>query len=183
MLYEVIEWAEQLSQSVENQTRAKSVSDIILILYVIAYMINKKGCFIVAFLLCEIAGVTYNLQTVDGYKLFLVYTSIYSILTLYVYKTSGNSKTFLYCAIMTLFDGALTVDSIYYCEVETFLYIVYVPVVLLIHVLIIFSLFKWRYDWRGLADTVRAFVSQFSISYNAMYFWYTVKNTLHKESR
>jgi len=90
-----VELPEKLSQTINSSqmlsvSQSLSLSSALFIAYAVAFRFNKKGCFIAAFILCEIYVNMVQLPTGYEYRFYLGCGFIYSLL--YWLLTIDNAK-------------------------------------------------------------------------------------------
>ena len=184
LITEMALWVVQLNQNANGLlTRSPSVSDLIFVMYSIAFLFNRKGRFIAAFLLCEIVGNTYDYSGVGGYDLFLFYAFVYSLLYWFLHANSEELKIRCACAIMVIFEAVVCVDAIYNSEVETYIYKNYEYIVLFIHLYIIAALLPWSRIKCSLVCYYRAIYTVLRHSDAVAYFCYNCKTHKNKSDQ
>ena len=176
LITEIALWVAQLNQNAnELLIRSPSISDLIVVMYSIAFLVNKKGRFIAAFLLCEVFGNTYTYSKVGGYDLFLGYALIYCLLYWLLHIDKAELKTRCACGIMVIFEARMCIDAFYSSEIETYIYTNYEYIVLFIHLYIIATLFPWTRIKSSLVDYCRAVYAMLRYSDGVAYFCYNRK--------
>ncbi len=154
-----------------------SISSLIIILYAIVLRVNKKGCFIAAFILCEVYANNIQLPTGYGYRIFLGYAFIYSLPFWLLTIDKAQLKTRLACGIMVLFEARMCIDDIFNSDVETYIYANYEYITLFIHLYLITTLLPWSRIRRSLGKFTRALYGISGISDGAAYLWYNREQT------
>lgn len=169
-LPEFIQWAAQLKASAESLT-APSASNAILIAYLIAYLTNRKSCFIVAFFIFEFVGV---LTFYDSYGLhyrYLAYSIAISLMYWYLFISGYKLKILSGYVIMLLFQLAMVTDAYIYYDVETFLWTYYEYIIVAIHLYIVSTITNRKRLDKIASDFVGYLRNIYSTSYN-LPFWY-----------
>ncbi len=164
-------------QSAESQLAAQDASNILLILYVISYLLTKRSIFLIAFLLIETFGHSAVSGSLSSYQFYLGYSFVYSIVYWVFYKKSIQLRTLAGYVTLIVFELIMSLDAIIYAETETFVYNSYTYVIVLIHIYIITSLFKWKRLGRNMGSFIRGLLCVISPSYYHSFFWYNKTNT------
>lgn len=162
---------------------AKNQSNLILALYLLT--MRKSYLFGMAFLFCEIHGMTNFFFLLDIPELDLpIYLMLFNCATLltwlsvaglHIYQTN-NKNTLIACVIMILFLLAMATDSYINAYTKTFIWRNYANIIVCIHVCIIVSLYWRRFIFTGLVDKLSYLLSFIRHNVAYSYFWYTVKN-------
>ena len=169
----ILSWVELQSQNVET---VRNVSNILIALYSMSYIFNRKGCFIAAFLLCEVFGNTYSYTSGGGYEIYLGYAFIYCLLYWYTFTTKAKLKIVIACGTMGLFEIGACVDAYLYPSDETLIYKSYVVVVVLLHLYIICQSVHWSLVRKDMGRFIRAWLTVIRVSDAASFFWYNFRN-------
>lgn len=177
-MIELLEWAQLLSD-LAKKTMEPNVSNILICLYVMSYIINRKSCFIVAFILCEFLANSTALVQLPDSTYYLVMAGIYSFLYCHCVYNFMPLKNIAGCVIMILFQAWMSIDAKTYSGNETFIYENYIYIVVLIHLYIISSLFKWSRIRDSVGDYVRGFMCMLRSNDTISFFWYTTKKTFN----
>lgn len=170
-IYEVLSWAQVNARKLEV---ARHASNILLAAYMLSYMLNRKSCFLVAFLLVELIG---NLRITDDLSMmnyYFMYSIIYCSIYWYGFYNYFKLKTLFCYAMLMLFEFGMTIDAYIYPEDKTFIYQSYEFVIVAFHLLIVASLFKRQNIRRGLGNLFASFTRVFSANYNFAFVWYTI---------
>lgn len=178
-MLELLEWAQLLSD-LAKQTAVENVSNTLLLLYVITYVVNRKGCFLVAFIICELLGNTSVLTALPDSTYYMVMASVYCCLYCFCISNFMKLKVLLGCVIMVLFQIGMSLDAKAYNGGETFIYTYYVHLVISIHLYIMCSLFKWERIRTSMVDYIRSLGFVFRYNDTFSFFWYNIKNTKSK---
>ena len=177
-MIELLEWA-QLLNDLAKEVAEPNVSNILICLYAISYIENRKSCFIVAFILCEFLANGPILVNLPDSTYYLVMASVYSSLYCYCVSNFMALKTITGCVIMILFQVWMSVDAKTYNGNETFIYENYIYIVVLIHLYIISPLLKWSRIRDGMGDYVRGFMLMLRNNDTVSFFWYNTKKAFN----
>ena len=153
-MMELLQWLEPLS--VKNLVTEQSVSNLLLILYVISYVLNRKGGFIVAFIFCEIFGNSFISDYFSDLGYYLFYAMAYSFLYYYCYINKMRVITLFACVTIILLDIGMAIDAEIYNGVKGFLWSNYIYFAISLHLLLICTLFRWKRIGRILVSHTRA---------------------------
>jgi len=74
--------------------------------------------------------------------------SFLSIVYIIACRNITNKKVSATCCIMAIFELSMVIDRYVNAGVETWLYIYFEEITLIIHSLIISAFFKWEFNWR-----------------------------------
>ena len=177
-MIELLEWAQLLSD-LAKKTAEPDVSNTLICLYAISYIVNRKSCFIVAFILCEFLANSSILANLSDSTYYIVMASVYGLLYCYCHSRFMALKIRAGCVIMILFQAWMSIDAKTYNGNETFVYENYLYIVVLIHLYIISSLFKWSRIRGGMGDYARSFMRMLRSNDTVSFFWYTTKKTFN----
>tara|TARA_R110000850_G_scaffold29148_2_gene80696 strand:+ start:1059 stop:1592 length:534 start_codon:yes stop_codon:yes gene_type:complete len=177
-MIELLEWA-QLLNDLASQQAEPSVSNALVFLYAMAYIINRKGCFITAFILCEFLADGPMLVSLPNSTYYLVMASVYSLLYCHCFYKSMPLKNISGCVIMVSFQIWMSIDAKAYNGNETFVYENYIYIIVFIHLYIIGTLFNWSRIRRSMGDNVRGFMCMLRSNDTISFFWYTTKKTFN----
>jgi len=176
-LTEFYQWV--LQKANEKQVVAVSVSNLLVTLYVISYILNRKSCFIVAFFIVEFIGV---LSVYDSYGLhtrYIAYGIFYGSMYWFLFFTGYRLKIISGYAIMLLFQIVMAIDAFFYYDTETALWANYEYIVVVIHIYIISTIT----DYKRLNAITSRFASSVRRFCNIGYsraFWYNVFKLLNQ---
>ncbi|MGB0943122.1 MAG: hypothetical protein ACPGUE_12000 [Marinomonas sp.] len=175
LIIEVLSWVQASAPKAVEAARRSS--DILLLCYLFAYFINRKGCYIVAFLLVELVS---NLSVTDAlidYQYYLMYVVMYCLIYWYGTYEAFKYKTLFGYVIIILFEIVMALDAYYNIEVETFAWQNYEHIVMVIHIYIIATLFGWKAIRRGLGDFINSVFGISSANYNLAFCCYNTIKT------
>lgn len=155
----------QLNALKVEVTTSATLSNILLLLYCLTYLQNKKGFYIGAFLLIEFVGSSFLLDDFDN-TLFYLFISM-SFVFCYWYEAliGKNIKILFAYGIMILFQSAMAIDAYIFQDIETLIYSAYEYVVLAIHLYIIAVLIQRRALVRALGAIARSIANFLNIGY------------------
>lgn len=134
MIEELLLWVAQLN--LERAVTAKNVSNLILLMYCVQYLSNKRAHYLCAFLLCEVGALTGFTDPAYPVEFFAFYTMVYCYLFVICLASKDTLKIIICCVIMILFQTVMIKDAILYPNTNTFVYDNYASIVLFIHGLI-----------------------------------------------
>lgn len=173
-LYGLLEWVQVNAKNLEA---AQSVSNILIVLYAISYIFNRKATFLVAFLLVETYGNASLFSALTDFYYYLGYAFIYSLVYWFVLKKYQMVKTMLGYGILVLFQGAMSLDALYFPLDETYIYTHYASFIVLIHLYIIATLINWRLLRARMGESIDALGCWVGNNYNLSFIWYTLRNS------
>lgn len=174
-MLELLQWAQVSAQKVTVQ----NASSIILLLYFVTFIVNKKGFYIGAFLLVEFMGYSSLMDWCSDEFYYLNYASIYCICYWYEAVIGKNIKILLAYGIMIIFQSTMVLDAYIYPDIATRIYYAYEFVVVGIHIYIVIMLINFRRLWQTLGDSFNSVLNLLSVGYN-MSFCYTVNTLLNQ---
>lgn len=158
---------------------AKKTSSLLVILYAIASRKTNEGCFFAAFFVDEILSNLSVLNFLDEYQYYLVIASIYCVLYWHIENKRMKLNTLVACGIIVLFNAGMSIDAIINKEVYSFLFTYYLPIVVLVHLYFIGTLFKWKNARASLGAYLRGFSRLLGHNYNFAFVWYTIKKEVY----
>jgi len=180
-IYEVLLWVQESARKVVVEQTA---SNLLVGLYAIAYIINKKATFLVAFLLVEFYGYSSMFDVLTNPQYYLGYMVIYTLTYWYVFKCYGVNKTLLGYVTLIVFELTMAMDAVFYAKTETILYNSYTYIIVFVHLYIIISLFEWKRIKHNMGVFARGLLCTIWPSYNYSLFCYTkAYSTSSKEIR
>lgn len=180
-MYEVLSWVQQ---NAEKAVAEQNLSNFLVVLYAIAYGINKKAAFLVAFLLIELYGYSSIGDALTAPQFYLGYAVIYTATYWFVFKCYGVNKTLLGYVTLIIFELTMATDAVFYAKVKTIMYDSYPYVIVLVHLYIIISLFEWKRIKHDMGVFARSLLCIIWPSYNYSLFCYTkAYSTSSKEIR
>ena len=160
-----------LSQSIAV-THSLSLSSVVFFICAASCVKMKNGCFLVAFLFCELYVNLVQLPEGYEYRFYFGCAFIYCVLYWLLIKQKRTLKTRLSCGIMVLFELRMCIDAIVNSEVETIIYSNYEYIVLFIHILIISTLLPWQRIRLRMGNIARALHNKFRYSDVVAYICY-----------
>ena len=179
MIIEVLQWAE-LAKEIKMEEMTKRISDLILFLYVISYIFNKKGCLIVAFISCEVwAWAVWEPDilpgTISSIFLFAGYAATYCLLYFYIKTYITHTVTKLSGVVMMiLLSTGMALDAFLYPKTKTTFWANYEVNVLLLHIYIIITFINWRLLRVHMGESARAILHILGVNDAARFCWYNL---------
>ena len=169
-MLELLQWVHLSGKKVEI---ARNASDILIALYFLSYLINKKSFYTGAFLLIEFLGTSALMDWSSNAFFYLMYANLYCLCYYYQLKKGKNIKILFAYGIMVLFQTAMVLDAYIYKDIITHIYKAYEFVVVGIHLYIITVLIEPRKLIKTLGDSLNSLSDFLGIGYN-LSFCYTV---------
>ena len=165
---------------------AENVSNILIILYAISYMLNRKAVFITAFLLIEILGLLSPVDYITGcstdcltyWPYYFMCAIGYSFCYWIVFNQTRSLKKCSGYVMLVLLELTITYNEWARPTVETFLYSHYEHIVMAIHIYIIITVIEWGRTIDATNDIFNSIGSIFSSSYSLSFFWYNIRKNL-----
>jgi hypothetical protein len=157
-----------------NVVAAQSLSNLLILLYAITYILTKKGCYFAVFLFDE--SIT-NLSIVDNLSepnYYLMVSFIYCLLYWNIERKNTRLKTIVACGIIVLFNAGMGLDAAVNSEVETIIYQAYIYVVVLLHLYLISTLFRWEFIGKSMERSARAFCYSIGVGDAFTFIWYNL---------
>lgn len=173
-LYGLLEWVQVSGKNLEV---ARNLSNTLIFLYYIAYLTNKKGCFIAVFLFVELVGNSFIISGLSDSGYYLSYSFLYCICYAVVVNVSKSIKTLAGYVILILFELTMSYNEWKQPEIETFFYTYYEYIIVAIHIYIISTVFDRRaFDrfTRGIIVHIRY---KCCVSYSVGFFWYNLRQS------
>lgn len=127
----------------QNAVLAKLASNFLVVAYVLSWIITKQSRYLVAFLFAECFTMWLLYRGVDAITYFQLSTIVACFICYVGEFTKLNLKALFGYVIICLFELVMVADAYFYSEVETFLYSYYEYFIVVIHLYIIASLFRW----------------------------------------
>jgi len=155
----------------------QNASSILIIIYAIAYLIKKEGCYVVAFLFDETLTNLSCMDTLTDPQYYLITSIIYCGLYWYIENKNIRLKTIGACGIIVLFNAGMSFDAWFNSEVETILYSYYIYFVVLLHLYLISTLVRWKLIGKSMEHFINACCNTFGISDAFAFLWYNTINT------
>lgn len=176
MIIEVLQWAGL--ESVINPTEmTRAKSNFIVLLYVMSYISNKKGCLIVAFISCEVWSYGGLSDWASNEMFYGGYALIYCLLYFYIKINVTQSVTKLSGIIlMILLSIGMFLDALVYPNDKTSFWSNYEINVLLLHIYIVITFIDWKLLRIYMGQSVNAFCRIMGISDAFGFCWYNIKN-------
>lgn len=165
---------------------AQNASSLLVILYAISYLVTNKGCFFAVFLFDEVISHSLIVDSISEPQYYLMVALIYCGLYWYIESKNIRLKTILACGIIVLFNAGMSLDAGINSEVETFIYTNYIYIVVLLHLYLISTLFRWQFIGRSLGRYLDGFSRAIGISDAFTFLWYnhiTIKNQTSQKCR
>ena len=165
---------------------AENVSNILIVLYAISYMLNRKAVFITAFLLIEILGLLSPVDYITGcstdcvtyWPYYFMCAIGYSFCYWIIFNQTRSLKKCSGYVMLVLFELTITYNEWARPTVETFLYSYYEYIIMVIHIYIIITIIEWRRTVDAANDIFNSIRSIFSTSYSLSFFWYNIRKNL-----
>jgi hypothetical protein len=176
-MLELLQWVHLSGRKVEI---ARNISDILIALYFVSYLINKKAFYIGAFLFIEFMGSSALVDWSSNVFFYLMYASLYSLCYHYQLEKGKNIKILFAYGIMVLFQTAMVLDAYIYKDTITHIYQAYEFVVVGIHIYIIIALIKPRKLIKTLGNSANWLSNFLGIGYS-LSFCYNV-NIIRKKT-
>lgn len=176
---EILQWVQLSAPNPLQITTSQTISNLLILLYFLAWLNNKKGFYIEAFLFIEIAGSSVLLSYLSSSMFYVYYAALYAFCYWFEAIIGKNIKILLAYGIMVLFQSAMVLDAYIYPNVETSIYQSYEYIVMFIHLHIIISLINIGKLIKSLGDRIISFSNFLGIGYN-LSFCYTCNTIFHK---
>lgn len=180
-MIEFLQWAQLNALKVEVTTSA-TLSNLLLVLYFITYLNNKKGFYIGAFLFVELIGASFALDNYSSAEFYLGYAVIYASCYWYELKIGKNIRILFAYGIMVLFQSMMVLDAYIYQDTATRIYQAYEYIVVAIHLYIIIVLIDIGKVRASVGDCINGISDFLGIGYN-LSFCYTCHTILNKTKR
>lgn len=152
---------------------ARGVSNLLIALYAISYIVTNKGCFFAVFLFDEVISHSIFVDTLSESQYYLMVSLIYCHLYWYIERKNMRLKTIVACGIIVLFNAGMSLDAKVNSEIETIIYSYYIYFIIVIHLYLISTLFRWEFIGRGMEHFIRAVVRFSGVSDAFTFIWYT----------
>lgn len=167
---------------------AQDVSNILIVLYAISYILNRKAVFITAFLLVEVMGMlspvdyivgcSMDCESYEGYYLMCAVGYVFCYWA--VFKHTKSIKICSGYAILVLFELTISYEEWMQLNSETFFYSYYEYIIMAIHIYIISTITK-RTTINGIARSITDCIRhKLDTSYSISFFWYTLHQSNFK---
>lgn len=172
MIIEAIQWL-GLESDLKVSQAAQNVSNTLLFLYVISYINIRKGCFVAAFISCELWSYGIFSYWASNEVFYAGYAAVYCLLYFYVKNHISQSVIKLSGIIlMILLSIGMIVDAILYPKVKTNFWLSYEINVLLLHCYIIITFIDWRLLRVYMGEGFTAFCRMLGINDAFRFYWY-----------
>lgn len=189
-LYGLLEWV--LPKNLEvSGVLAQNVSNILILLYAVSYILNRKAVFITAFLLVEVMGMlspvdyivgcSMDCESYEGY--YLMYSVGYVFCYWVVFNQTKSIKICSGYVILVLFELTVSYEEWTRLSSETFFYAYYEYIIMAIHIYIISTITKRRSVNRIVRSIIDYISHKRRTSYSLSFFWYTLQQSNLKNSK
>ena len=174
MIIEALQWA-GLESVIKTPTITKITSNIILFLYVMSYILNRKGCLIAAFISCELWCYSGLSDWVANEFFYIGYAVVYCLVYFYIKeRTKCNVHQLSSLVLMILLEMGMALDAYFYPKVTTDFWRSYEFNVLLLHGYIIASFINWRLLRVHMGESARAILHILGVNDAARFCWYNL---------
>tara|TARA_R110002012_G_scaffold24590_1_gene82030 strand:+ start:5714 stop:6283 length:570 start_codon:yes stop_codon:yes gene_type:complete len=176
----------QLKNLSPKALAAENVSNTLIILYAISYMLNRKAVFITAFLLIEMLGLLSPVDYITGcsvgcvtyWPYYFMCAIGYSFCYWVIFNQTGSLKKCSGYVMLVLLELTITYNEWAQPTIETFLYTHYEYIIMAIHIYIIITVIEWGRTINATNDIFNSIGSIFSSSYSLSFFWYNIRKNL-----
>jgi hypothetical protein len=173
MIESIVSWL--LHESALNQSlAAKSASNLIVICYFIAYLLNRKAIFIIVFFITELVSYSVIGDLLTNEMYYLVFAGVYSGLYHYTVNVKSNIKTVIACGIIVIFNTIAAGDAYFYPQIETVFYKSYEFLAVGVHLYLISTVVNWKILRRTMGQVINGFTNYMGVDYTVSYFWYNL---------
>jgi len=170
-MIELIEWL-SVKSDLKPSDLAQSASNIILIGYLIAYLINRKAVFMTVFFMCELLAYTSAMDSLSDGVYYLFFAGVYSTLYQYLRLNKYRLKTIFCCGIIVLLNIGAIIDATIYPQTETLFHKSYEFFVVFVHLVFVCSTINWEILWRVMGEYISRFSSMLGAINTSAFFWY-----------
>jgi hypothetical protein len=136
MIIWILEWLDLLSALAKPEAVAVSASNIVLLGYIVHCYATRKGCYLVAFLICEIYGWSNFFDFLDATTFYLVYSCIYSVLLCYIMFLEHDREYLLSVILIITFSLTSVYDSSHNNSVGSHVFVYYEYIYVFVHSLV-----------------------------------------------
>jgi len=136
MIEELLQWAALESA---RKVTVQNVSNIIIALYCLSYLTNRKGRYIATFILCEMVSLSSFFDGISSVKYYSLMALCYIALYYECHRNKDRLLVLIACATMALFELSMSYDALIYPNTQTAIWHGYSTIVFLIHCSIILS--------------------------------------------
>jgi hypothetical protein len=161
---------------------ARNASDILIILYFLSYLLNRKGFYIGAFLAIEFIGSSFLLESYSDLMFYAFISSAFALCYWYEVAIGKNIKILCAYGIMVLFQSMMVMDAYFYPDVITSIYQAYEFVIVGIHIYIIIVLIEPRKLVKTMGNSVNWLSNFLGIGYS-LSFCYNVNIIRNKTQK
>ncbi len=175
MIEELLQWVALESA---RKVTAKNVSNIIIALYCLSYLTNRKGRYIVAFILCEMVSLSSFFDALSSVNYYSLMALFYIALYYECYKNKVRLSVLIACVTMALFELSMSYDAIIYPNTETVIWHSYANIVFFIHCAIILSTTNFSRIRLDFFSTVRYVCDR----YNFAFIMYNIGKTTARKN-
>ena len=175
MIESIVFWLLHESE-LKQSLAALSASNLIVICYFVAYLLNRKAVFITVFFITELVAYSVIGDLLTNEMYYLVFAGIYSGLYHYIVKIKSNINTVIACGIIVIFNGIAVGDAYFYPQTETVFYKSYEFLAVGIHLYLVSTLINWEILRRTMGKIFNGIFDYMGISYTASYFCYNLYN-------
>lgn len=170
-MLELIQWL-QVNSAVKGAVAQSANS--LLLAYFVAYLLNRKAAFIVAFLCVEFYGNSFVADQLSSVNFYMGYAAMYCLLYFYLHQKQERKRTLAAVVLIILLDVGSALDAYVYPETETYFYQTYAYFYVFVHVVLLVSLINWRILSNLVGCFFNAFIGNFGISYRMPFFCYNL---------
>lgn len=187
-LYGVLEWV--LAKNLKV-VEAQSVSNILISLYFLSFLFNRKAVFIMAFLLVELVGLLSPVDYITGCGMdcdsyeyyYLMYAILYALCYWVIFKKTKSIKICSGYVILILFELHMSYNEWIRPQIETIAYTYYEYIVMVIHIYIISTITKCRKVNVFSRNLIASIRSKLSYGYSVSFFCYTIQQSYLKNKK
>jgi len=174
MILEILTWLQLASvESLTDLNQSLAASNVILLCYLAALLMDKRCMFLIVFLICEVLSYSGLLNQLSNFMYYLVFAGIYATMYHYLYYTRARLKTIFACGLIVLFDAGTAIDAFIYPDTETILYKGYELFVVAVHLYFILSLINWKILRSIVGASFSKLVNTLGVNYNLSFICYT----------
>ena len=175
MIESIVFWLLHESE-LKQSLAALSVSNLIVICYFVAYLLNRKAVFIAVFFITELIAYSVIGDLLTNEMYYLVFAGIYSGLYHYIVRIKSNINTVIACGIIVIFNTIAAGDAYFYPQTETVFYKSYEFLAVGVHLYLIITVINWKILRRALGKVLDCFTNYLGANYNCSYIWCSLLN-------
>ena len=175
MIESIVFWLLHESD-LKQSLAAPSASNLIVICYFVAYLLNRKAVFITVFFITELIAYSVIGDLLTNEMYYLVFAGIYSGLYHYIVKIKSNINTVIACGIIVIFNTIAVGDAYFYPQTETVFYKSYEFLAVGVHLYLISTVINWKILRGIMGQVINGFTNYMGIDYTVSYFWYNLCN-------